>query len=90
MINPRAGFLTIVLLLCTPPCALAQGTSQQSGVRGGYVGPSSPGATSQPPTNTPALGSASRNSTGTGQGRSEGAYGLTPQHQKELGISRQQ
>ena len=90
MINPRAGFLMIVLLLCIPPCALAQGTSQQNGIRGGYVGTSSPGATSQSPINAPSSGSPSRNSTGTGQPRSEGAYGLTPQHQKELGISRQQ
>lgn len=37
MIKPRPGFLIIVFLLCTPPCALAQGTSQQNGIRGGYM-----------------------------------------------------
>jgi hypothetical protein len=80
----------ILFLLSASPCALAQGTSQQNNIRGGYVGPSSPSATSQSPANTPSLGSPSRNSTGTGQGRTEGAYGLTPQLQKELGIGRQQ
>jgi hypothetical protein len=78
--------LIAVFLLCTPLYALAQGTSLQNGNRSGYVGTSSPGATS---TNSPS-GSPSRNSTGTSQSRSEGAYGLTPQLQKELGINRQQ
>jgi hypothetical protein len=81
--------LIAVFLLCTPLCALAQGTSQQNGNRSGYVGTSSPGATSTNSTNSPS-GSPSRNSMATSQSRSEGAYGLTPQLQKELGINRQQ
>jgi hypothetical protein len=86
------GFLIAVFLLCTPLCALAQGTSQQNGNRSGYVGTSSPGATSTNSTNSTnsPSGSPSRNSVGTSQSRSEGAYGLTPQLQKELGINRQQ
>jgi hypothetical protein len=86
----KALFLITISLLCMPPCARAQGTSPQNGVRNGYVGTSSPGATSPSSTNGASSGSPSRNSTGTGQARSEGAYGLTPQLQKELGISRQQ
>jgi hypothetical protein len=83
------GFLIAISLLSMPLRALAQGASQQNGVRSGYVGTSSPGATSQSSTASPSV-SPSRNSIGTGQSRSEGAYGLTPQLQKELGISRQQ
>jgi hypothetical protein len=85
----RLGFLIAASLICMPLCAQAQGTPPQSGKRGGYAGTSSPGTTS--PSSTKNLsGSPSRNSTATGQGRTEGAYGMTPQLQKELGISRQQ
>jgi hypothetical protein len=96
MIKPRLRFLIVAFLLYSPLSALAQGTSQQNGIRSGYVGtglpgPGSPGATSTlpSPTTSPS-GSPSRSSIGTGQSRSEGAYGLTPQLQKELGIGRQQ
>jgi hypothetical protein len=41
MIKTRLGFLIPVFLLCTPLCALAQGTSQQNGIRSGQVGTSS-------------------------------------------------
>ena len=87
MIKTPLGFLIPVFLLCTPLCAWAQGTSQQNGIRSGYVGTSTPGATSPSSTNGPS-GSPSRNSMGTGQSRSESSYGLTPQLHKELGISR--
>ena len=71
--------------------AWAQGTSS-NGIRNGYgsVTPSSPssgGATAGSNSNP---SSGNRNPTVTSQGRSEGALGLTPQLQKELGISRQQ
>lgn len=88
MIN-TLGFLTTISLLCMPLYAYAQGVSQQNGIRSGYVGTSSPGTTSTSSANSPS-GSPARNSPGTVQPRSEGAYGLTPQLQKELGISRQQ
>jgi hypothetical protein len=88
MIKLRPGFLIAVVLACAPSCTFAQGTSQQNGVRSGYGSTSSPGTTSQGSTNSPS-GTASRNSTGSGQGRSEGALGLTPQLQKELGIKQQ-
>jgi len=89
MIKMRLGFLIPVFLLCTPLCAQAQGTAQQNGIRSGQVGTSSPGAASPSPANSPS-NPPSRNSAGTGQGRSEGALGLTPQLQRELGIHRQQ
>jgi hypothetical protein len=88
MIQMRLGFLIPVFLLYAP-CAMAQGTSQQTGVRSGYGGTGSPVATSPSSTSSPTV-SPSRNPVGAGQSRSEGAYGLTPQLQKELGISRQQ
>jgi hypothetical protein len=88
MIKAIPGLLTAVFV-CSPLCALAQSTSQQSGIRSGYVGTNSTGATS-PSSTTTSSGSPSRNPVGTGQSRPEGAYGLTPQLQKELGISRQQ
>src|ERR1700744_371442 len=89
MIKMRLAFLPLLFLVGTPLCALAQGVSQQNGVRSGYVGTNSPGATSQRPINSPS-NSPSRSSAGTGQGRTEGALGMTPQLQKETGISRQQ
>ena len=78
------GFVITVSLLSIPLCANAQGTSQQNS-RGGYVGSTSPGAAS-----TSSNSTAGAPRTSAGAGRSEGAFGLTPQHQKELGISKQQ
>src|ERR1700733_9098682 len=89
MIKMPLGFSLLVFLVCAPLCAVAQGTSQPNGVRSGYAGTNSSRATTQSPTNSPS-GSPSRSSAGTSQGRSEGALGLTPQLQKEMGISRQQ
>ena len=51
MIKLRSGFLISVFLVCMPLYAFAQGTSQQNGVRSGYGGTSSTGATSQGSTN---------------------------------------
>ncbi|MGY4626739.1 hypothetical protein ACVWY3_004495 [Bradyrhizobium sp. USDA 4486] len=78
------------LLIATSHSAIAQGT-YPSGVRSGYTGTmsSSPtpmtSATGASPSPTP-----STRNLGTGQGRTEGAMGLSPQLQKELGIGRQQ
>jgi hypothetical protein len=83
------GFIVTVSLLGMPLCGHAQGTSQQSGTRGGYAGSSSPAAAPTNSNNSPSV-APSRNSAGTSQNRTEGAYGLTPQLQKELGITRQQ
>ena len=80
------GFVVTVSLLSMPLCANAQGVSQQSN-RGGSVGSTSPGAAS---TSSNSIPSAGAPRTSAGQSRSEGALGLTPQHQKELGISKQQ
>jgi hypothetical protein len=94
MIKERLGILIATFLLCVPLSARAQGTYTQGGIRNGYGGGSIGPAHSPTSANT-AAGSASitpsanRNS-GTGQKPSEGAFGLTPQLQKELGISRQQ
>jgi hypothetical protein len=80
------GIIVIVFLLGMSPCALAQGISQQN-YRGGYVGSNSPGAATTSNNNPTVV--APRNAMGAGQSR-EGALGLTAQHQKELGISKQQ
>jgi hypothetical protein len=71
--------------------AWAQGTSP-NGIRNGYGGvtPSPPSSSGTTGGSTSNASAASRNPAGTNQGRSEGALGLTPQLQKELGISRQQ
>ena len=89
MVKPL-GLIVAVSLLGIPLCAQAQGTSQQNGTRGGYVGTNPAGANSTNSNNGSSAAAPSRNSGGTGKNRTEGAYGLTPQHQKELGISRQQ
>jgi hypothetical protein len=94
MIKERLGILIATFLLCVPLSARAQGTYTQGGIRQGY-GSGSIGPANSPSSANTAAGSASitpsvnRNS-GTGQKPSEGALGLTPQLQKELGISRQQ
>jgi hypothetical protein len=80
-------FIIVVSLLGMSPCAHAQGTSQQNS-RGGYVGSSAPGAAAATSNSNPSV-IAPRNSMGASQSR-EGTLGLTPQHQKELGISKQQ
>ena len=95
MIKERLRILIVTFLLCVPLCARAQSTYTQGGIRNGYGG-GSIGTASSPTSANTAAGSASitpsvnRNSMGTGQKPSEGALGLTPQLQKELGISRQQ
>jgi hypothetical protein len=80
------ALLAASLIVCGS--AWAQGT-HSTGIRGGYGGP----AGSSPPTTAPAASSFPSSSTrnlGTGKGRTEGAMGLTPQLQRELGIRRQQ
>ena len=85
-------FVAIALLIGTPLSAAAQGT-YTNGVRSGYAGTtsSSPAApsTGSPTGQITASPQTSRN-LGTGQGRTEGAMGLSPQLQREMGLSRQQ
>ena len=85
----RVRLLLAVLLLCSPLAARAQGTyAPPSGTRNAPNGASSP-ATSQPyAQSAPSRSTSGNRNTGTGQ--SEGALGLTPQLQRELGITRQQ
>jgi hypothetical protein len=95
MIKERLIFLVAIFLLCTPSCIRAQGTYTQNGIRNGYgggpVGPSTSPASTNTPAGSPSKSSSgNRNSIGTGQSLSEGAFGVSPQLQRELGISRQQ
>ena len=92
MMKPLKALLLVTSLLAGAH-AWAQGTSS-NGIRSGYAGPTSgtqsstsSGTSVSPTTSYPAP--ATRN-LGTGQGRTEGAMGLTPQLQRELGIGRQQ
>ena len=92
MIEARPVLLAVAFLLCTSLCAQAQGT-YSNGIRNGYSSgaATAPTSTTGAPTgSTSNVPSANRNSNGAGQGRSEGALGLTPQLQRELGIGRQQ
>jgi hypothetical protein len=92
MIEGRPVFLAMTLLLGTSLCAQAQGT-YPNGIRNGYGNgtTTAPASTAAAPTgSTSTVPSVNRNSMGTGQSRPEGALGLTPQLQKELGIGRQQ
>src|SRR5258708_16810217 len=82
MIRERLIFLVAIFLLCTPSCIRAQGTYTQNGIRNGYGGGPVGAATSPASTNTPAglpskISPGNRNSIGTGQSASEGAFGLT-------------
>ncbi len=64
-------------------------TTSSNGIRSGYGAPAGSPTSTTPTTSTSTTSSGTRN-VGTGQGRTEGAMGLTPQLQKELGIRRQQ
>ncbi len=90
MAGKRPVLLAGALLICTSLSAAAQSTSS-NGVRSGYAGTTS--SSSPTSTATPAGSAASSTQTsrnlGTGQGRTEGAMGLSPQLQREMGISRQ-
>lgn len=91
MINERRIFLVASFLVATSLPAHTQGT-YSTGVRSGYGGtttttsPSTSTQTSAPSGVSPT----NRNGIGTGQGRTEGALGMTPQLQRELGIGKQQ
>jgi hypothetical protein len=93
MIHKLSLYLAVALLMGTSMAVHAQVTSP-NGVRSGYSGGYS-GSSGSSTSNTTSPGSAvsstqtSRN-LGTGQGRTEGAMGLAPQLQREMGISRQQ
>jgi hypothetical protein len=94
MMKKLGVLLAVAALLGTSLSAQAQGT-YSNGIRSGYAG-SVPNSTGSPSsTNTSSSGASSypapaTRNLGTGRDRSEGAMGLTPQLQKELGISRQQ
>lgn len=82
-------FLAGALLIGTSCSAEAQGTytsparnAQGSGTSGTVNSPNTSSA-------TPAYAVPATRNAGTGQGRTEGAMGLSPQLQKEMGISRQ-
>lgn len=83
--------LLVGTTLGTTLSAAAQGT-YSNGVRSGYAGTnsSSPATTSTGPSPGTASSTPSSRNLGTGQGRTEGAMGLSPQLQKEMGITRQQ
>jgi hypothetical protein len=85
MVKPL-GFIVVVSLLGMPVCAQAQGTSQQNDTRGGQCWHQS-GWRRFDEFQYGSSVARSRNSGRTGQNRTEG---LTPQHQKELGINKQQ
>jgi len=91
MMGKRAVLLALAAVLGTSMSAEAQGT-YPNGVRGGYAGsaPVSASPTTSSPPPSPAYPAPATRNLGTGQGRSEGAMGMTPQMQKELGITRQQ
>lgn len=82
MIKQRIAASTLALLLLVPVGAQAQGTSPVT--RNGATGGSATGATSSGRA-TPAT---SGTSTSTSRSR-EGAMGMTPQLQREVGIKKQ-
>lgn len=88
--NRFAVLLAGAALLGTSASAYAQGT-YSNGIRNGYAGsaPRSTISTTTSPVSPSSPAPTPRN-LGTGQGRTEGAMGLTPQLQRELGIGRQQ
>jgi hypothetical protein len=91
MTKQHLGFLAAIFILCTPLSAQAQG--YPTGIRTGTNGSTSSGsATSSTQTSTTSASRApaGNRNMGTGQTQPEGALGMTPQLQKELGISRQQ
>lgn len=94
MTGKRPLFLAISLLFGTTLSASAQGT-YTSGARNGYAGTTSSSSSSATTSTGSSAGTTSSSTQsprnlGTGQGRIEGAMGLSPQLQKEMGISRQQ
>lgn len=90
MTNKRHVLLAGAFLIGASVSAAAQSTSA-NGVRSGYTGTtsSSPASGATSTRSTSSQTQTSRN-LGTGQGRTEGAMGLSPQLQREMGVSRQQ
>lgn len=94
MTDKRHPLLAVCLLIGTTLSAAAQGT-YTNGVRSGYAGTTSNSSSSTATSTGSSAGTTSSSTQaprnlGTGQGRTEGAMGLSPQLQKEMGISRQQ
>ena len=94
MMDGYRVLLAGALLIGSSLSAEAQGTYQgtyATTTRSGYGG-GSPGATNaaKASSTSPSLAVPAARNLGTGQGRTEGAMGLSPQLQKEMGISRQQ
>ena len=84
----------VALSIGTSMSVAAQGTSS-NGIRSGYTGGYSGTTSSSSTSSTTSAGSGGSSTPvprnlGTGQGRTEGAMGLSPQLQREMGISRQQ
>jgi hypothetical protein len=85
-----AMLLAGATLLGTSLSAHAQAT-YSNGIRSGYAGSATNSTTSPIPPPSPLSNPApATRNLGTGQGRTEGAMGLTPQLQREMGIGRQQ
>ncbi len=85
-----AGAILILSSMLASGCGWAQGTYAGTN-RSGYTGttsthPASAGSSTTGPSSNVSTGVRQ----GTGQGRSEGAMGLTLQLQHELGIGKQQ
>jgi hypothetical protein len=91
MIGQRLGLLAAILLVCAPVCANAQGypSGIKSGTNGSTAAPAKPAKPGAIPNTAPSNGSVGNRNMGTGQAQTEGAMGMTPQLQKELGINRQ-
>lgn len=90
MIGKPHMLLAGALFVATIVPAAAQGT-YSNGVRSGYSGTNSgsPNATATS-AGTPSSPTSTSRNVGAGQGRTEGALGLTPQLQREMGIRSQQ
>lgn len=87
--------LAAIILLGLPALARAQGYNggYSNGMRSGATGAGSYGGTStttNPSAGYPSTAPSGNRNVGTGQSRPEGALGMTPQLQRELGIGRQQ
>jgi hypothetical protein len=77
------------LLIGTAFSAKAQGTYAAPTRNGQGVGTANGSSTSNTSSTVPSYAAPAARNGGTGQGRTEGAMGLSPQLQREMGIPRQ-
>lgn len=90
MTSAHRVLLAGAMLIGTSLSAEAQGTYAPT-ARSGYGSSNSNTSNAFHPSSTPSsFASQAPRNLGTGQGRTEGAMGLSPQLQREMGISRQQ